>query len=95
MGGLREADWPSRGCWDCVEVEGTVRRPGWWPREDRGSGVLARRRREVFASCWVFSVILGWGGLGSFLPSFCEQQGGMGSEPGALSPFFHRLLISC
>lgn len=59
---MREADWPSRGCWDFVE--GAVhRRPGWWPRGDRGSGVLARRRRGVFASCWVFSVILGGEGL--------------------------------
>lgn len=41
-----------------MEVEGTVRRLGWWPRGDKGSGVLARRRKEVFASCWVFSVIL-------------------------------------
>jgi hypothetical protein len=45
--------------------------PGWWPLDDRGSGVLALRRRGVFASCWVFSVILGWKGLWSLLaPSF-------------------------
>ena len=73
VGALRETDWPSRGCWDCVE--GAVpRRPGWWPRADRGSGVLARRRTGVFASCWVFRVILGKGSfLPSFLPSFCKK----------------------
>lgn len=48
------------------------RRPGWWPLADRGSGVLALRRRVVFASCWVLRVILSEeisSFPGSFLPS--------------------------
>lgn len=67
------------------------RRPGCCPRDDRGNGVLALRRRVVFASCWVLSVILsGEVSLfsGSFLPSFLPKEGSW-----AVSPWPESLLL--